>query len=182
MPGTDILAGVTVALDGDYETPQTADSGDEWISSYNATWTVTATGTADGMALKTATAGGAGSSATCILANASGTVLRTSNEVVLTDNTWIQFDFTDISVTLNDEVQLWFALTAYYDINTDGGSFTAVNDISGSYATPPTTLDNTANFPGDGIAGIRLMGTVGGGGGVIQQAMHHYTKNSGSGL
>ena len=176
MAGPDILAGVAVADEGDYATQQLIDQTDEWFCN-GGTWTVGSAGDADGLQVYCGQTGGTGTSVniTMILADASGNILGTTAEASWASEQWVEADFTgsDVAVTASQEVQLWYALDGGYDyMRTDGGSFAGVNDTSGSYASPPDPLDNTANYPGEGITGIRLMGTIGGAGGGARPVPH----------
>jgi len=163
MAGSDILAGVTAANDSNYTDSEEFHTNDEWICGDVQTWTVTDTGTADGLAVKTGDDSGPNPQVKMIVADSSGNILATSEEVTWAATTWLTADLvSSIEVTVDDVIQLWFAFASgYNDVMTDGTSQGANRDQSGTYATPPDPLDNSADREPEGEPGLRLYGTIG---------------------
>lgn len=165
MAGTDILAGVTSAQDASYVTEEAVASTDEWMAKADAIWTVAASGTADGIAIKAGTdGGGPGCNVKMIVTDASGNILGTTTPTAMAESQWVVADLdSSFSVSENDEIQLWFCFdAAYFNVMSDGASWVACSDTAGSYASPPDPLDDSGTV-GEGIFALRLMGTEGGG-------------------
>jgi hypothetical protein len=166
VAGPLILAGVAVADEANWVTPYLFDGTDEWVCAFGETETVNQSATADGMQIRAGTAGGGpGASCRLLCANSSGTILGSTASFELAASQWVEADFSSsFSVTLNDEVQLWFCMegTEYYNIQTDGATWVANTDNSGSFDTPPATMNSSASNFGGSRPALRLMGTAGG--------------------
>lgn len=175
MAGPDILAGVTVANEGNYNVNESMGGDDEWLTWFDSTFTVTADGTADGMQVRTGTLAGQGAAVDVrmLVADAAGNVLASTPAVTYVADTWLEADFTaPIAVALNDEVQLWFAMGPgpgnYESFFSDGATWQCARDLTGTFAASPDPMNNAngGSIGGEGRFGLRLMGIVGGGGSI----------------